>query len=327
MPGYFLMRDDWKTKKQQLDLITVCFAAEVNLLRLQARSIRMFMDGEILGRIIIVINERSPRALVRIVKRVILPEYGDFADRVVLLTAKELSGVRLKKSGWGTQQALKILATEHVVSPLSMILDSKNHFIRPVGSDQIWSADGRIRTRPYRIIPSFAYYFHAACNYFGVEPDVGIDVALPLTTPFLVPTKLVTDLIAEMEERENKRFFEVFMYPKRRFTEFYLIYAYLLSKVGSLDVLYDVVPNHAVALMSGQKNEVDTVKQKIAQLEQKDIYCFGVHREVLAAGNPKILAAITQVWRQFGLVQSKDEAIHFQKVAQKTTKKKFWFFW
>ncbi len=320
------MHDDWLTKKQQLDLITVCFAAELNLLRLQARSIRMFMDSQILGRIILVINEPSPRAVMQAVKRDILPEYGGFADRVIFVTAKELAGVRLNKCGWGTQQAFKILATAHAVSPLSMILDCKNHFIRPVGPDQVWSGDGRIKTRPYRIIPRFAHYFHAASTYFGVASNVGTEIALPTTTPFLVPTKLVADLIEEMEKRENKSFFEVFMRPKKRFTEFYLIYAYLISRVGSLEVLYNVVPNHAVSLMGSQKVDVDTVNVKIAQLEQEDVYCFGVHREVLAAGDPKILAAVTQAWRRFGLVQSKEEAVNFQETIRKTAKKKFWFF-
>lgn len=320
------MLDNWREEKQQLDLITVCFAAELNLLRLQARSIRMFMDSQILGRIIIVINEPSPRALMQAVKRDILPEYGEFADRVVLITGEELAGVRLRKCGWGTQQAFKILATAHAVSPLLMILDCKNHFIRPVGSGQVWSDDGRIKTRPYRIIPRFAHYFDAASIYFGVASNVGTDVALPTTTPFLVPTKLVTDLILEIEERENNSFFEVFMRPKKRFTEFYLIYAYLISKVGNLEVLFDVVPNHAVSLMGSQQADVDTVNLKIAQLAQEGVYCFGVHREVLVAGHPNILAAIAQVWQQFGLVQSKEEAFSFQKVDRKTVKKKFWFF-
>lgn len=321
-----MMLDAWRTEKKQLDLITVCFAAELSLLRLQARSIRMFMDGEILGRIILVINELSPRRVKRAIKHDVLPEYGDFADRVVLLTAKELAGVRLNKCGWGTQQVFKILASAYAASPLLMILDCKNHFIRPVGPDQIWSGDGRIKTRPYRVIPRFAGYFQAAKTYFGVAPDVGTGVALPTTTPFLVPTKLVADLIAEMEEREGKRFFEVFMQPKKRFTEFYLIYAYLLSKVGSLEVLYDVVPNHAVSIMRSQQVDVDAVNAKIVQLEQEDVYCFGVHRDVLVEGDPRILGAVTQVWRRFGLVHSTEEAASFHKVTIKTAKKKVWFF-
>jgi len=319
-----MMSDVWQREKQQLDLITVCFVAELNLLRLQARSVRMFLEGEILGRIIIVINELSSWRVKRAIKRDILPEYGDYAERVVLVTAKDLVGGRLNKCGWGTQQVLKILASAYAKSPLLMVLDCKNHFIRPVGPDQVWSNDGRIKTRAYRVIPRFVHYFQAASTYFGVPPNTGMDVALPTTTPFLVPTKLVVDLVAEMEEREDKSFFEVFMKPKKRFTEFYLIYAFLISKVGSLEALYDVVANYAVSLMGSHKLDTDTVYLKVKQLEQKDVYCFGVHREVLAAGDPKTLAAITQAWQQFGLVNSKEEAVNFQKVVLKTAKKKFW---
>lgn len=297
--------------EEKLDLVTVCFSEELYLLQLQARSVRRYMDPDMLGQIILVINDRRQAATLRAVKRLVLPEYGDLLDRVRIFTASELVGFDPGRFGWGTQQVLKLLAVREAVSPLAMILDCKNHLIRPVGPAQVWSDDGKIRIRRYRIVPKFTDYFRAACAYFGVEQGTGMDSALPPTTPFPVPRKLVTDMLDDMEAREGADFFSIFMRPNRPFTEFYLLYAYLISVSGSMAGLYQVVPRQAVALMSGDKKNEATVKSKVESLEDEDVCFFGVHRLVFAESSSAILSKVSDVWQRHELVAGPAEARRF----------------
>jgi len=298
-------------KQHKLDLVTVCFAPDLNLLKLQARSVAKFVDPQILGKILIIINDRHTGAVRRQIRRRILKEYGPLAPRVQILDRRTVGGFYFGKSGWGTQQALKLLAANHVSAPTLMILDCKTHFIRALDKSCVWAEDGRIKTREHKVITRYAPYFETACDYFEVKDRKDQQPALPTVPPFLVPTLLVQDLVRAMEGRENRSFMRLFMQKKRRFTEFYLVYAYILSVYGGLEELFERSPHQAVNLVASDRENPDQVRRKLAGLEDENCYCFGVHRAVVESANKPIVAAISEAWQRFGLVASVEEAGNF----------------
>ena len=59
--------------KKQVDLVTVCFADELKMLQLQARSVRLYMDKTILGTIHIIINDSRDAAVRKFIETDIFP--------------------------------------------------------------------------------------------------------------------------------------------------------------------------------------------------------------------------------------------------------------
>ena len=311
---------------KKIDLITVCFSNDMKLLQLQARSVRLFMDPSLVGQILLVINDRNVRGVERFIKRSILPEYGVFASKVRVLSGHTVIGAKQKRFGWGSQQALKLLAVRYACAATVMILDCKVHFVRSVTNEHIWMPDGRIKTRKYPVIDRFRGYFDNACNYFGVGSVANGQPVLPTVPPFIVPSKIVCQMLETMENQEGRSFFDLFLQKKRRFTEFYLLHAYMMSLHGGIDGLYKQTPFQAVSLMASFKENEALVAEKINALNETDTYCFAVHRVVLEAGNEAIADQIIAVWQQFGLACSEAESRSFLMPPQFPAKWRFWLF-
>ena len=71
-----------------LDFVTVVFESEVHLLRLQARSMALFLDRAMTGRLVVIDN--SVHGLRRRERERLLLEYGDLAGRVSFVRPHEI---------------------------------------------------------------------------------------------------------------------------------------------------------------------------------------------------------------------------------------------
>jgi hypothetical protein len=122
----------------RLTFITVAFNddIELNLLQLQAFSFCMVAD-EIIDAIYVVLEGLSPNEihLKDYANRVKSSYPHNLRNRVFVLSGFELvigSDSYNFKQGWYNQQALKLLAACKANTRYSIILDAKNHFIKPI---------------------------------------------------------------------------------------------------------------------------------------------------------------------------------------------------
>lgn len=309
---------------KQLDLVVVGFTGELKMLELQARSIRLFAP-DVFSHILYVVNDQNFRAFEQFFDQKILPELGQVASRARLVDGKTMVGSKLKRTDWRSQQSLKLLAARHVSSPQFLVLDSKNHFIRPVDSATFIDADGRLRTHRYGFNEKFRSKFDNACQYFGVaELDPNLE-AMPTATPFLMSTKAVCELVSDVETREKKPF-QTFFTESGVFTEFYFYFAYLLSKPGLLDALYVTRSRPQVTVFRSAAQDPKKLIEVLPVLDRDDVYCFGVHRAVFEVADPESQMVISDVWQRFGLVQASEECTYFQTPDTPTPKRRFGLF-
>lgn len=313
-----------------LDLVVVGFTGELRALKLQARSLRLYASEGTFSRIFIIVNDNAFSAFRAYFETEILPEYGAHGERVELVDYRALTGKATRKTGWRSQQALKLLAVRLVAAPQYLLLDSKNHFIRPVNQSNFIGADGRLRTHMYPVITGFEAYFAAACNYFAlphleaksIEPRPTV---MPTATPFMMASKHVTALLELVEAREATPFFSFFM-ETRQFTEFYFYYAYLCSVTGAFDQAYSLRSKPNVTFFASAAEDHRKLVDSSKALDSPDIYLLGVHRRIFEVGLAENLAVISKLWRQFGLVSGTAEAKYFQGLDVPVKRKKFIFF-
>jgi len=311
--------------RNQIDLVTVCFADELKLLELQARSIRLYFDTNILGSIHIVINDRRVVDIRRYIESHVFPEYGAFRDRVHIYGYRDFTKTRLKKLGWRSQQLFKLISAQVVQSPQYLILDCKNHFIRPVREETFWYTDGRLRTAVGSILPKFQKGYMLARSYFGLDDTIEDKKILPTVTPFLAVTDHVLEMILRLEREQHTPIVDLFM-KGPLVTEFYLYYAYIEALYGGMEALYYPQRRCSFSLMAPAQNDLQKASETIENISGNHVFGFGVHRAVIEAANPAILGMVADVWVKYGLVASFDEAQSYFDLQCLPPKRWFWFF-
>lgn len=259
-----------------IDIVVIAYGGEAIALKLQARSIRLFATPNVVGNIHIVINENNTEDFRLYFRKKIAPEYGDLINNVLLYDYDELTASTTSKTGWTSQQALKLVAAKLVSSPVYLILDSKNHFIRPLSSSLFFSQSGRIKMPLTFFHKPYEQYFNAAYQYFNGATSPNLDLALPTITPFLADTHTVMELIAEVEKRERKPFFSFFIESKQ-FREFYLYFAYIMACHGTLERLYENSLVNNVTYFHATESD-ETIEWLNWAIEQDYVYTLGVHR-------------------------------------------------
>jgi len=296
---------------QKLDLVTVCFSGELRLLRLQARSVRMFACEHLVQSIYIVVNDWDTEEFSRQFEELVVPEYGRFADRVKLIDYRSFwrSSRYPDNRGWRTQQILKLMIAELTTEDHYLVLDAKNHFVRPVTAADFFAPDGRMRSNMYRIHPPYIPHFKNACRYFGLAEAPDLTCGLPTTTPFMMLRDVCLSLVREVEHREQKPFPQFFM--ERQLVEFYLYYAFLLARYGDLDEWYERRPGTVATIYSAMSDDPVRSRDALKKLEHAETYCMGVHRNVLRMAHPEVLDMVHENWQRFGLIGSKAEASYF----------------
>jgi hypothetical protein len=139
----------------QVDFVTVTFSRDFNLLKLQARSIVLYVPESFINSIILICND-SLENMERL-KTYILPEYKHLAEKVKIIDSTLLyihPNSSFSNYGWFPQQILKLKAYKVATSKYYIVLDSKNHFIRPITEDYFFQ-DGK----PLQVIEDYKNHF------------------------------------------------------------------------------------------------------------------------------------------------------------------------
>lgn len=282
-----------------VDLVTIVFKDELFLLRLQARSLALFLDPKFDGSIIVIVNDLDLTQTMKAIRRVILPEYGRWKDRVRLVPFHHV-GFRLDPcNGWILQQALKLAVSTLIDKKFYVLLDAKNHLIRNVSADRFVTSKGKgIQTLEDDFVTLPAHY-ETCIRYFGLDPGaIPIRPCSPIT-PFVMHTKSVRDLIDHIESKENRSLCSVFC-ETRFLSEFllYRVYLYFAYKDG------DELPYQDGPLLSQTiwRDEI-SVKNAIDKIaSEPDLLFFAVHRERIKRLEAEEMVLIDALWRQRGLL-------------------------
>jgi hypothetical protein len=229
-----------------IDIVTVAFEDELDVLRLQARSLELFVNN--IDSIVVVVNQDQAC-------RVDTRWWGIHQPKVTVMHRK-VFGNSWSPNGWVSQQALKLLATSQCASPWAVILDAKTIFVKDFTLDEIRPAVGALD-----IYPVFEPSRAIANALFGVDLQQQLG---PGGVPFVINTALTRDMIAWIQNKTGQDFAAWFQ-AQGRLTEFILYSAWIQFRTGSLDSIYDTKINN-ISPVNLCHSEVERFEQKIAEM-------------------------------------------------------------
>jgi hypothetical protein len=244
-----------------IDICTVVFDAELDVLKLQARSIELYCPHIGLKNIFVMVNDAS----------LVDPAwYGSFADYVRVVPRSDFD-CEWSDNGWVSQQVLKLLGAAMSNNAWCMIVDAKTLFVRPIELDQVL-VDGRAATGSLSIYP----VFDASRNITNRLFDIDLPAQLgPGGVPFFVEPSLTRDMIAEVESRTGQVFGNYFQ-QQGMLTEFILYSGYVWYRDQSFDQRYHSQSNIYPANLC--HSETDIFDSKFNAMCQPQTLTVSIHR-------------------------------------------------
>lgn len=285
--------------QQPYIFVTVVFDAEINFLRLQARSMRLYLPRALISQIIVMENSPMPNGW----RKALLEEYGSLRDLVRIIPGSRIAAIP-QTAGWFSQQVLKLMISKYLISDCYVILDAKNHLVFPLSRAHLETPSGKLLTfrQHYENHPLRGRLENAA-RYFGIEPD--LKLFPPTTTPFAVPTKMVLDLIRHIEKQEDS--FEEF-FIRQGMTEFFLLMSYII-KHSHIDDHYDFSgTNYSIIWKETAGDEV-RIATEIARTESNLRPFFALHRRSCPLLTPSSRQMIAEFWCRRGLFSTPAAAL------------------
>jgi hypothetical protein len=218
----------------QVDFVTVTFSRDFNLLKLQARSIVLYVPESFINSIILICND-SLENMERL-KTYILPEYKHLAEKVKIIDSRTLyshEGIPEYSYGWFPQQILKLRAYKLVTSKYYIVLDSKNHFIRPI-TDHYFFQDGK----PLQVIEDYKDHFMRiyiinTLNVFENKNNIkdqfihyytNEEKNVPAFQTLLTPVIFIKDICEKIDESIK---LDYYLNGQHTFAEFAIYAAYI----------------------------------------------------------------------------------------------------
>jgi len=212
-----------------MDLLTVVYRDELNLLKTQAYSISYYLLDEIQN-IYVILNDDT-----LLHSDIETFWWGYHQDKVSVFHRNEFGyypSPHLK--GWYTQQVCKILGTAHAESNWCMILDAKTWFIRPFETSEVFDPYGRARFAIWDISHN---YWDCGIEYLKKHYNIPrLDWISPAGVPFLASTHEMKQMI--LHEPDFVSWFDNNCeFNRNGITEF-LCYSAWITKQGNFNNLY-----------------------------------------------------------------------------------------
>lgn len=276
--------------------VGVVFESEIALQELQATSISTHLDPAQVREIVLIDNTR--RGLGAAVEERLQQAYGAHAEVLTILRPGEICLLPVA-TGWRAQQVLKLEIARRFGEGRYIVLDAKNHFIRPPADDFFLAMDGRPRltVHGYRDHPLRGSLERCA-RYLGVDPESVLDRFPTTITPFPLDVEQVIALLDSVEADSGRSFAKEFV--SRELTEFFLYSLWIEREAGGISAWFDtsqppganVWPSTATA--SGVAAALDRARES-------DVPLFSIHRTALANLDREASASLEAFWVAAGL--------------------------
>jgi hypothetical protein len=283
--------------RRPVPLVVIGVAADLPLLRLQARSFAHHLANEPGRRILVVNGDDDEGAFAAAFHAEVLPQYGRHAPQVELLPAAAV----LQGQDAPASRRVPALrwAMARIVEPgLYLTLDSGNLLIRGWGSDDLFLPDGRMRMLRRLLSdalePSFRYFVPA-------DPDTPADAppdrrnVSNIWTPYLLATRHVIAMTEEIARREGIDA-AALLDARPELIDNALYWAFLVAR--GTDRFYDLLapPNFAgIGAM-----DAAGVEAALTLAEDPAVAWFGLNRRVGRA-EPALRAPIAALLTERGV--------------------------
>lgn len=210
-----------------IDIVTVVYRDELDFLKIQARSLDLYVPHTNVNCIYVIVNDDDS------VCDLIDPGWWQHHKNVKIIPYSKW-GYTTRVNGWENQQLCKLLAASEAESEWSMCLDAKTWFIQRLNLTCLFDEYNRPRVGTIPVFEVFKPSQEFVEQYYGVLMPRVIG---PAGVPFMFHTNTVKNMIAEFGDFIN--FFQTHVRYPHFITEFHLYSAYVLLCDESYEILYN----------------------------------------------------------------------------------------
>lgn len=250
-----------------IDIVTVFFPAELDLLRVQAQSLARYCNTIGIRNIYVVLNDQDGQPT-----EIDPTWWGALEDRVLLLPRSTFS-TDYVANGWVSQQVLKLLTAAMSYNTWSMVLDAKTVFVRELALADILDSEGRMRVGSLPVYPVFEPSRQIVNSLWNIDLTRQLG---PGGVPFFLHNDTVRAMITACTQHTGESF-PVFFQQQGMLTEFLLYSGYVESKTWLWNKLYSATQSFSVVNVG--REEVDQFDSKLAQMHNNNPLTVSVHRD------------------------------------------------
>lgn len=186
----------------KLDLVTVVYAEELQMLEMQARSMALRFKPEHVNQIIVLVNDDPS------VAGMIDPEWFGHLKYCTSVATRDLFGYSPAAgiSGWQSQQVMKLLGVAASNADWCMVLDAKTWFIKDY-DPWLFFDDGRAKMDRYKVPDVFSKGQHYLESLLGTSNS---EYIAPGGVPNLMKPEVVREMMIEISEKTGQGFVDWF---------------------------------------------------------------------------------------------------------------------
>jgi hypothetical protein len=250
-----------------LDIITVVFQDELDILQVQAQSMDLYCQDMGLQTIFVIVNDDD-----HVADQIDTAWWGSLQSRVQIIP-RSYFACQFLSNGWVSQQVLKLLASALSANTWSMVLDAKTLVSDYVTADIFLANSDQLTLGIAPVLSVFEPAAKIASDLFGITVS---HVAQPAGVPFIFRNHDVRQMIKEIERLTHDNFAEWFQ-QQGMLTEFVLYTAFIQYKYQDLKQVY-LGSNRNKLCNNICHSELNRFDIKLQQARAHRPLTIGVHR-------------------------------------------------
>lgn len=287
-------------------LATVSFEGDLRLTVLQALSIDRLFDMDGLAEYVVVANGADNEAWEAEFRRHLDGKVSkEFDSKLKIITPSQIPRGG-NGSGWYGQQVIKLALADVVKTDTYLMLDGKNHFVRPSRITDFFK--GELPLTVLSPTPArWEKYLHASLKAMDALTDERAKQMMPTTTPYLMRADDASKTADRLEAKYGMPFDKAIRETMGA-TEFFLYYAHLVSSYDHIP--YISGPSPTRTLYTSWPQDSFVALEMIREAGESNVPMFGLHRNRLPQLSPVQREAIKELWRRH-LLKSWEDADWF----------------
>ena len=290
---------------EALDFATVFYRPETNMMRAQAHSFAIHVPVEIVNKIYLIVHgsDIDTNSIDEIVSL-----FGPHRQKIQVVSATDVApNLQSWTHGWWAQQILKLRiaalsGVEHVV-----VLDAKNHFIKPLSFERLFTEDKKIKTWSLSYVSNAEEHCRGSFAYFGLSVDSYVEKLPPSITPITLKPTIVRDLVRFFEDKAGGEFEAEFI-SHLNVTEFLAYYAFIIYGGASLEDVFEYGDPQVATLFLDKVQDLNRFHATIHQANQPTRFMFGIHRMSIPHLSAIHKERIFDLWKNAGIYMSDEES-------------------
>jgi len=248
-----------------IDLATVVFRDEIEIIKLQAQSIDLYCQNIGILNIYVVVNDDQATA-----DQIDPKWWGSLSDKVTIMPRSAFS-TQFVENGWVSQQVLKLLAASLSYNNWTLILDAKTIVVKEIKLSDLIGHDGRAQIGAYDIFPVFEP------ARLRINQTYNIDLRQQLRpggVPFLFQNDVVRSLISDTTSLVKNKF-PLWFQEQGIVTEFMLYAGYLQYKFKGFASYYS---EGTVYLCNLCRDDAENFDSKFSIMNHQNTQTVSIHR-------------------------------------------------